>query len=155
MNVPMEQMIDQIPYHVISELMKGTLILGIIGAIRKTVADRHVDALIQNRIEQHVNLLCRIRIISIYQNICIRINLTEHRSDDIALSLMFFFSDNGTSLHSKFRRTIRGIIIIDIDFSFRKDCSEITDHFGYGQLFVIAWNQHCDFFITHIVSILS
>ena len=128
--------------------MECPLILGIIGAIRKTVADRHVDALIQNRIEQHVNLLCRIGIISVHQNICIRINLTEHRSDDIALSLMFFLPDHGTCFHSKFRCSIRGIIIVDIDFSLRKDRSEITDDFGYGQFFVIARNQHCNFLST-------
>ena len=101
-----------------------------------------------------MDLLCRIGIIAVYQNIGIRINLAEHRPHDISFSLMFFLADYGSCPFCKFRSTIRGIIIVYIDFCFRKNRPEITDHFGNGQLFIKTRNQHCNFLITHTASIL-
>ena len=70
-----------------------------------------------------------VRVIPVDHQITVGINLTEHRADDIPFSLTGFVADNRTGFPGENIGSVRGVVVIDIDNSFRKGFAVIADDF--------------------------
>ncbi len=67
----------------------------------------HISLALQNKLTHLLGILSRIRIISIYHQITIRIDIAKHGTNHIALSLTILRPDNCTILLSDESRVIR------------------------------------------------
>ena len=107
---------------------------------RQTVADHHINLFVQHQIRHFSGVFSRIRIVAVYHNIASGINFSKHAANDITFALLIFMTHNRTRCFRDFIRMIGGIVVIDVNDSFRQNLLEIGDNFFNCLAFVIAGN---------------
>ena len=111
---------------------------------REPVTDHHISTVRKYKLCHLPCHLGGIRIIAISHHIAVCLDVAKHGADHIALPLTVFMHDDRSRTLCDFRRTIGGVIVIDIDIRLREYRAEICHHLLNGQGFIPAGNKNSD-----------
>ena len=124
--------------------MKGPPVLREIGG-GKPVAHCHVCFVLQNAADHLRCALRGVSIVPVHHEITLRVHFPEHPPDHIALALAVFMAYFCPDSCGNVRCSVRGIVIINIDYCFRQDFPEIFYDLFYGPALIEARDQYCCF----------
>ena len=139
----MEYLIYKKEHQSIAGVMKHTLVFFII-CTRQPVADNQVCPLF-NKTTHLPGMFSRICIIPINQQIAVSINIAQHPSYHITLSLSALMTHNGTNTACLFNSIVSRIIVIYIHITIWQSRTEVFDNFSNRPSFVITWYKHSYF----------
>src|SRR4051812_429492 len=95
--------------------------------VRNPRAIDHVEIIRHELVDHPVDAWRMVRVVAIDQNIDVRIHISEHASDHVALALQGLGADNGTSLPCQLYCPIARVVIVDIYQGFGKSRIEVID----------------------------
>lgn len=143
LDIRSEEAVDRTTYQRITEVMEGSLILFEVGR-RQTVANNHICIVLEYFSYEIRGCLCRISIITIGHDVTLCIDVTEHGTDNITLTLLTFVADDSSRLAGDLIGSITGIVVIDIDGRFRKNALEVFYNLFDGLALIVARNHNCN-----------
>ena len=82
--------------------------------------------------------------ITIGHDVTLCIDVTEHGTDNITLTLLTFVADDSSRLAGDLIGSITGIVVIDIDGRFRKNALEVFYNLFDGLALIVARNHNCN-----------
>ncbi len=137
-------MVDLEADQVVPKVVESALVLGVI-VPGEAVPHDHVRILLLDPADHFRGGLQPIGIVPIDHQIHFRVDVPEHRPDDVPFALARLFPYDGPGFPGLFGGGVGAVVVIDVNGGVRKVFFGVGNHFGDGDGFVVARNQNGDF----------
>ncbi|EEF26653.1 conserved hypothetical protein [Ricinus communis] len=117
--------------------------------IRYAATYDHIEPLVEHRLDQLRRSAGVVGAVAIDHDIHISFDVGKHPANHVSLALQGDAADVRASGAGDVRRTVGGIVVKYVDFSFREVAPEVLDHARDGFRLVVAWHDNSNF-LTHI-----
>src|SRR5262249_50090343 len=112
-----------------------------VAADRNSAAGNHIKSVTHERLEEHRRCRRFIRVVAVYQEIDVRLNISEHASNNVAFAPPQFSADNGACGVSNLSRFVIWIVVVPVHVGSRGRHLQIANDYSNRRFILVAWDD--------------
>lgn len=103
--------------------------------------NNHVEMIVRQALDHRRSTFRAIGTVAIYEDVNVRVDVSEHSAHDMSLSLPMFLVYLRSCLPCVMRGFVCRIVVVDEDVCVGECMSKVGNHLSNSGFFIVAWNK--------------